>query len=50
MERKRNYEEPNLGIITLLEESVATMGFSDISGGGTFPFPTSVESIDEGGM
>lgn len=50
MERKMRYEEPNLIIIMLLDNRVATMGSSDITEGGKLPFPTSVESIDEGGM
>ena len=50
METKKLYEKPNMMIITFLDNQVATMGSSDISGGGTLPFPTSVESIDEGGV
>lgn len=50
METKKLYEEPNMKIITLLDNRVATMGSSDITGGGKLPFPTSVEPIDEGGV
>ena len=50
METKKRYEKPNMMIITLLDNRVATMGSSDITEGGKLPFPTSVEQIDEGGM
>jgi len=50
METKKLYEKPDMLIITLLDNQVATMGSSDITGGGQLPFPTSAESIDEGGI
>lgn len=50
METKKLYEKPNMMIITLLDNRVATLGSSDITEGGQLPFPTSAESIDEGGM
>lgn len=50
METKKLYEKPDMLIITLLDDRVATMGSSDITEGGQLPFPTSAESIDEGGI